>query len=132
MMDYIRKLPLLLALAAAIIIGLVGHIKQAPNKDNMFNMVVAMAIFYIAGLFTRNTIIGIMESNKRKAEEREKEAKRIEEEKKREELNEKMAARSNSGQNVDLVADDTMDLNTVEEEFDALPVADFIKSELNK
>lgn len=129
-MDYIRKLPLMMALAASIIVGLVGYVNQASNKENMFKMVVVMVVFYIVGIIIRNTITNIIEENIKREQEKEKDLKKAEEEKRKEELNKKKQAVK--GQNLDIVASDDIDLGTVEEDFDALPVADFIKRELNQ
>ncbi len=129
-MTYIRKLPLLMALAGAIITGLVGYIHRVNNKENMTNMVITMIIFYVVGLLIRNTISNIVETLNKKAEEREKEEKlRIAEEKKKAQEEEKD---KNLGKSLDLVADDKFDLGISDDEFDELPVADYIKNELSK
>lgn len=129
-MANIHKLPLLMALTGAIITGLVGYTHRVNNKENMTNMVITMIIFYVVGLLIRNTITSIMETLKKKAEERENEEKqRIAEEKK----NAKEAELDNNlGQSLNLVADDKYDLGISDDEFDELPVADYIKNELRK
>ena len=65
-MDYIRKLPLLLGLAGAIITGLVGHKPHAANNDTMAKMMVVMVIFYIIGLLIRRTILDTFDTHKQK------------------------------------------------------------------
>jgi hypothetical protein len=130
-MDYIRKLPLLMALSGAIIIGLVGYSKDVPNKENMLKMVIVMVIFYIVGLFIRNTITGILQDIDKKTEEKEK--KELEEKKRLEELeDQKNKEKNKKNQKIDFIVDDDLDIGTNIEDFEALPVADFIKNELNQ
>lgn len=76
-MDYIRKLPLLLGLAGAIITGLVGHKPHAANNDTMAKMMVVMVIFYIIGLLIRRTILDTFDTHKQKEQERQEEEQRL-------------------------------------------------------
>lgn len=129
-MDYIRKLPLLMGLTGAILIGLIGYAKKIPNKENMLKMIIIMVIFYIVGLFIRNTITGILEEIKQKALEKEKQE--LEEKKRQEELENENKKEKKRNSIIDLVADDEFNSETNDEDFDALPVADFIKNELKE
>lgn len=129
-MDYVRKLPLLIALLSAMIVGTVGYIQKVPNRENMMKMVIVMIVFYIVGYLIRNTITGIVEANIKRAEEEEKERKRLEEEKLKEEQSKKPEKTNESTLN--LVADEDLNFGSDVEDFDALPVADFIKKELNQ
>jgi hypothetical protein len=132
-MAYIRKLPLLLALTGAIITGLAGYVHRVNNKDNMANMVIAMVVFYVVGLFIRNTINNIVDTIRQKAEERELEEKRLlAEEKKKEEEAEKAEMADDAGSIVNLVADDKYDIGISDDEFNELPITDYIKNELRK
>ena len=54
-MDYIRKLPLLMAISSAIITGLVGYAHQVHNNENM-TYACTMVIFYVVGLLIRGTV----------------------------------------------------------------------------
>jgi len=129
-MDYIRKLPLLIALSSGIITGLVGYANHVRDKENMANMFIVMVIFYIVGLMIRGTLIDIIETNRRKEEEKIREEKRLAREKEREEKEKEKE--SISGSTLDIAADE--DLNPIinDEEFEALPIADYIRNELNK
>jgi len=132
-MAYIRKLPLLLALSGAIVTGLAGYAHRLSNKENMTNMVIAMVVFYVVGLFVRYTVNDIVETIKRKAEERElEEKKRLAEERKKEEEAQKAAMADNTESILNLVADEKIDLGIDDDEFNELPIAEYIKNELRK
>ncbi|NLX63464.1 MAG: hypothetical protein GX022_01590 [Clostridiaceae bacterium] len=135
-MDYIRKLPLLMALSSGIITGLAGYASQVANKENMTNMFIVMIIFYIVGLLIRGTLIDIIETNRKKEEERIREEKRLAREKEREERErqrkEKKAAGNVSGNILNLAADEDLKQVINDEEFEDLPIADYIRSELKK
>lgn len=131
-MNYIRKLPLLMALAAAIITGLMGYINQVRNNENMTNMLIVMVIFYMVGLLIRGTVLEAIETNRKKEEERIQEEKRIAEEKEKEEKKQKQNKEKGSGSTLDMAADEEINLGISEEEFGALPIADYITKELNE
>jgi len=135
-MDYIRKLPLLMALSSGIITGLAGYANQVANKENMTNMFIAMVIFYIVGLLIRGTLIDIIETNRKKEEEKKREEKRLAKEKEREEKErerkKKQAAENIPGSILDIAADEDLKPGMNDEEFEALPIADYIRNELKK
>lgn len=131
-MDYIRKLPLLMALAAAIITGLVGYIHQVRNNENMTNMLIVMVVFYIVGLLIKGTVLEAIETNRKKEEERIQEEKRIAEEKEKEEKEKKQNMEKSSGSSLDMVADEELNLGINEDDFQALPIADYITKELKE
>jgi len=135
-MDYIRKLPLLMALSSGIITGLAGYANQVGNKENMTNMFIAMVIFYIVGLLIRGTLIDIIETNRKKEEEKKREEKRLAKEKEREEKErerkKKQAAENIPGSILDIAADEDLKPGMNDEEFEALPIADYIRNELKK
>jgi len=113
-MRYLQMLPLLMALAAALISGILGFFKSTPQKEVIMQMALIMVIFYVTGLFVRSTLIHTIEQIEKKKKERE------EEEKKQQEAeNEKQKI---VGANIDITADDNS--------FDPLPVSEFIKREL--
>ncbi|MCX7772492.1 MAG: hypothetical protein N2376_05195, partial [Clostridia bacterium] len=99
-MDYVRKLPLLLGLSAAIIVGLASYTNKVSNSENTVNMLIAMVTFYIVGTLIRNTITSIIETNRRKQEEKELEEKRLEELKQKEEERQRKEAEKNKGRSV--------------------------------
>jgi flagellar biosynthesis/type III secretory pathway M-ring protein FliF/YscJ len=108
-------LPLLMALAAALISGILGFFKSAPQKEVIVQMTLIMVIFYVIGLFVRSTLICTIEQIEKKEREEEEEKKKQQEKAKNEE--QKML-----GANIDMTADDNS--------FDPLPVSEFIKKEL--
>jgi len=121
-----------MALAAAIITGLMGYINQVRNNENMTNMLIVMVVFYIVGLLIRGTILEAIETNRKKEEERIQEEKRIAAEKEKEEKRKKKENEKDSGGSIDMVADEDLDLGIREDEFHALPIADYITKELNE
>lgn len=137
-MDYIRKLPLLMAISSGIITGLVGYTNQVRNNENMTNMLITMVVFYIVGLLIRGTVLDAIETNRIKEEERIEEEKRkaIEEKKReaeeKEEKKQKQTTEKASGSTLDIAADEDINLEINEEEFEALPIADYITNELKK
>ncbi|NLU51818.1 MAG: hypothetical protein GXX10_03005 [Clostridiaceae bacterium] len=124
-MDYIRKLPLLLALSGSIITGLLGRSSQLPDKEILTKMTIAMVVFYLAGLLASKTISDVVEAYRKKEEEKEKAA--LQEE------NKEAVSENDSGitgKKLDLAADEEIKFDVMEDDFDALPVAEFIKKEL--
>ena len=120
-----------MALSSGIITGLAGYANQVRNKENMTNMFIAMVIFYIVGLLIRGTLIDAIETNRRKEEERMREEKRLAKEKEREEKA-KQTADKTSGSTLDIAADEDLNLGINDEEFETLPIADYIRNELKK
>lgn len=131
-MDYIRKIPLLLGLGAALLIGLIGYTSGIPNKDNMLNVLLGMVIFYLAGIFIRSTIKDIIEQTIMKIIKKKEEDKKHQLDlKKEEDQRERDIARDKAfGRSFDMVADGKAEPGAGDDDFDVLPVADFIKKEL--
>lgn len=129
-MDYIRKLPLLLGLAGAIITGLVGYTHHVANNDNMARMMIVMAVFYVIGLMIRRTIFDIIETHKIKEQERKEEEELHREQKRADEMAEKENESTNTPPlAIDLAADEDIGIN-VEDEFSDLQVTESLNSEL--
>lgn len=141
-MDYIRKLPLLMALASSLIAGLTGYFNRVPDKENVFRMTVVMVLFYITGYMIRNIISDILKTKEKiTEEEREKEKesknksgnesgrkKQAEREQQRKAAKSEKEPSEKSGRTVDITADDKLDFGAGEDDFEAFPVADFIKN----
>jgi hypothetical protein len=119
-MERIHKLPFILGCLAALAVGIANYITDADNQTIFFRMAIVMTIFFILGVFIRNTILSI----KDEVREREIERQRDEEQQLRLEREKQRAAEDNSkyqqaytGDNhtqqgqtqhkVDLVAEDT-------------------------
>ncbi len=131
-MDYIRKLPLLLALTGAIITGMVGYTHHVANNDNMARMMVVMLVFYIIGLIIRRTILDTIDTHKLKEQERQEEERLLLEQEKAEEKAEKeKKAQSTLSSTVDLAADEEIEI-AMGDEFSNLPVNDYISTELER
>ena len=120
-MRYLQKLPLLLALAAAFLTGLIGFVSQASQKVILTRMVLMMVVFFVIGLFTRSTLLNIKDQVEQKKNERE-----AEERKQKQELEKKQKEQEMGlGNNIDLSAG-----AEDEDAFEPLPVSEFIKKEL--
>ncbi|NLO38301.1 MAG: hypothetical protein GX115_02345 [Ruminiclostridium sp.] len=120
-MRYLQKLPLLLALAAAFLTGLIGFVSQASQKVILTRMVLMMVVFFVIGLFTRSTLLNIKDQVEQKKNERE-----AEERKQKQELEKKQKEQEMGlGNNIDLSAG-----AEDEDTFEPLPVSEFIKKEL--
>lgn len=59
-MHYLRKLPLLFALIAAILIGVLGLSSSMSNKKILTIMTISMVFFFITGLYVRSTVLSII------------------------------------------------------------------------
>lgn len=119
-MQYLQRLPLLLALAATIITGLVGFARQNAHKDILLHMVLVMVVFFALGLYARHTLTNVKNQIEKKQKEREQEELRKQQELEKQEMEKAMGL----GKNIDLTASNTDD------DFDPLPVSEFIKKEL--
>jgi hypothetical protein len=122
-MDYFRKLPLLMALASALITGFAGIIGKVPQRENIIRMFVVMAVFFAAGLLLRNTIVDIVEYLKEKNENQKNDIKEKE--------NNNEGSRE-TGKIIDLsTKQNDMDFSFLsDDKFKELPVADYIKEQL--
>jgi len=58
-MHYIRKLPLLFALFAAIIAGIIGLSRSMANDRIMLYMIISMTVFYAVGFIARYNLVQI-------------------------------------------------------------------------
>lgn len=123
-MDYIRKIPLLMGTGAGLVIGLIGISTGVPNNENVLNMCIGMAIFYAAGMLVRTTVTGIAEQVAAMLK-KETEEKRLEEEQKR-----KAEAQDKTQAPVGSSIDFRIGDENPEEDFEDLPIAEFIRKEL--
>ncbi len=103
-METIMKIPLLFALFAAIITGLIGINNDKSLNQTCIYMIIAMVIFYFIGTLLKATITGIVEEQNKLKEQAEKEKK--EKERQERQLIEK---EQHLGNNLDLVADSNID-----------------------
>lgn len=124
-MEYLHKLPFLFGAAAAIIVGVICNLISASQQDTYFRMAVSMVIFFVIGLYTRNTIIKIFDEIKEKKLEEESRLKAeheaaiiAEEERVKLEAEQKL-----NGRQIDIKVDDDG------EDFSPLTVSEYIKSQ---
>lgn len=121
-MRYLQKLPLMLALAAALLMGFIGFLCSMSQDEILVRMALGMVIFYVVGFFIRTTLLDIHKQveDKRKEKEMEEKEQKLEQEKKENENKKKTA-----GRNINLTAGEEK-----EDLFEPLPVSEFIKKEL--
>lgn len=123
-MQYLQKLPMLLALAASLFTGLAGFIRQTPQKEILLQMVLVMTLFFVIGLFVKSTLLNAIDQVKKEQEDAEREEQKKKQASEQEKNDNKAEAK---GQNVDFTVG-----NVDEDAFDPLPVSEFIKKELKQ
>lgn len=127
-MNTIRKLPAILSLGAGVLTGFASMASDIPVRDRMARMAIAIAIFWIVGLFARQTAFGVLDSvvAKREADRREaEEIARLEAEKA-----EKERKAQKKGAGIDLTTPDTDGSGSDAADFNPIPVSEFIRREL--
>ncbi|MCX7922400.1 MAG: hypothetical protein N3B21_10390 [Clostridia bacterium] len=76
-MDYIQRLPFILGIFTALIVGVVSYKLNFSLQETYIKMAISMGIFFILGLYARSTLIKIVEEIDRK--KMQEEIQRIEE-----------------------------------------------------
>jgi hypothetical protein len=69
-MDRIHKLPFILGCLAAMVVGIVSYITYLDNQTIFLRMAVVMTIFFILGVYIRNTVLSIKDEVSKKEMER--------------------------------------------------------------
>lgn len=124
-METIMKIPLLLALLASLLTGLISILNHVDTNHTCVRMIIALVSFYIIGSVISWTLSNIMEEQnelKREAEMKLKEQERLEMEQAL-----KAMQKEHLGGNLDLVAD-----NKLDNDFSPLDLTQAIRGELNK
>ena len=127
-METIMKIPFLLAMTASLITGLVSILYNSSTNQTCIRMIVALICFYLLGLIVSKTLTGIIEEQKAKKDEAEKQQKL-------EELNliqeqeraEKLKQEDHLGTNLDLVTDSSLD-----DGFSPLDLSQAIRTKVNE
>jgi divalent metal cation (Fe/Co/Zn/Cd) transporter len=124
-MEYIQRLPFILATLAAVVTGLICYEYAMAPKDAYIKMIISMVIFFLVGIYARNTINKILDEVKSKKEKEEaeileKQKKEREEKKALEDRNEKAGVHT-----VDYKVGDY-------DEFEPLKVSEYIKTDGDK
>lgn len=123
-MQYLQRLPLLLALAGSLVSGLLSLLCLRTHNEVLFQMVLSMIIFYIVGFFIRSMVINVktqVDAKRLKLEADERA------QKEKEEIEEKKKEKTDLflGKHIDFKVNDLS-----EDSFEPLPVSEFIKKEL--
>ncbi len=69
-MQHIHKLPYLLACAAAMITGMASYTSVSDSSTLYLRMAVVMVVFFIAGIYIKNTILSIDKEVQEKKKEK--------------------------------------------------------------
>lgn len=111
-MERIQKLPFILGCFAAMVVGFASYLAGSGNQTIFLRMAVLMTVFFIIGVYIRNTILSIREEIEEKEKEKQKEEEMLAMEELERQKAEADAARhqqaskGHTGQKVDLVAED--------------------------
>lgn len=135
-MERIHKLPFILGCLAAIATGIASYLTGAESQTIYLRMAVMMLIFFLIGIYTRNTILSIdkevQENKLQKARAEEQQLRQqIEEEKaassepKHQTLQQRLAQKYQA-HTVDLTAEDTGD------DFEPLTISKAISSKVKE
>ncbi|NLL06689.1 MAG: hypothetical protein GX270_13095 [Clostridiaceae bacterium] len=68
-MDYVQRLPFILGASMAVIIGIISNSTGTESKTIYIRMSVGLVVFFILGLYMRNTIYRINKEVRKKKEE---------------------------------------------------------------
>ena len=109
-MEYIQRLPFILGAVMAIVVGMLSYSSTADMKQVYLKMAICMIVFYILGVFIKNTVLKInsgIEAKKKKIELEELEKERLEEEAKEEQARQEAAVKQGSkSPKIDIKVDD--------------------------
>jgi hypothetical protein len=137
-MERIHKLPFIMGCLAALAVGIANYITDSDNQTIFLRMAIVMTIFFILGVYIRNTILSIKDEVREKEIERQREEEQqfqLEREKERAEAANSKYPQASAGNNtqqgqiqhkVDLVAEDTAG------EFQPMTVSRVISSKMNE
>ena len=89
-MKRIHKIPFILGCSAAIVTGIASYAAHTEDRNIYMRMAVMMLIFFIIGLYAKNTILSIQKEVQYKKQEQE----RAEEQQLRHQMEEKKASAS--------------------------------------
>lgn len=79
-MDYIHRLPFILGAFAAIVVGIISCNYGLNIQDTYTKMAVSMVVFFVIGVYIRNTLERTLEEVEKKKREEEELLKQSEEE----------------------------------------------------
>ncbi|MDD4296336.1 MAG: hypothetical protein PHC69_05190 [Ruminiclostridium sp.] len=123
-MQYLQRLPLILALAGSLFSGLISSLRLRANNEVISNMLLTMVIFYFSGLFIRSTVLNIKMQVDKKWVKQEA-AEKAQREKEEVERKKKEKTEDFLGKSIDYTTNDLDD-----DSFEPLPVSEFIRNEL--
>lgn len=122
-MEYIQRIPFIVGALTALIVGIISYKTGLSNKDIYIRMTIAMLLFFMIGLYVRNTLISIREEMEKKKLEQEAAMAREQAEMKEQQLN--MASETGNIHTIDYRVDDG-------DEFLPFEVSQAIKTKINE
>lgn len=124
-MDYIHKLPFILSAVTTLLYGLMSYKIINDNQTLFLKMAICMVVFYLLGLYIRNTIKSIQADIQERIErEKREEEERIAQEKARQK--EQESGENNNRSVIDIRVEDNS------EDFSPLNVSRIIKSSISQ
>lgn len=126
-MEFIQRLPFVLSISMAIIIGVLSTIYDCRNQEVYTRMLLGMLIFYVVGAFIRHVVAGIREELDQKIKEEELLKRKV-----ALELQHSLQGNKNEDKNtdlhtLDLKADDNTAKYLYDDDFSPLKVSEIIK-----
>lgn len=124
MMDRIHGLPFITGGFMAVMAGIISYVCRSDNQSTYIRMAIVMVVFYMIGVYIRNTLTAINTENEEK-----KELERLREQEEAAQHAASQEGKQNDGgrgRMVNLVADDSDD------EFTPLTVSQVISSKLSE
>jgi hypothetical protein len=121
-MDNIRKLPFFAGSFIAVVTGFISYVYGADSRTIYIRMAVMMVVFFVSGVFIKNTVTAIKDEVNNKKEKELREMEREEELENVAEIQNGVQNENNREHMVNLVADDS------DEDFSPLTVSRIITS----
>ncbi len=128
-MERFRRLPFVSGCMAAVLAGIISYIAGADSQTIYIRMAVMMLVFFVLGVYVRNTVYSIKRQNAIREMEKELEEEQRQKKLKEEKIAEAMAAKKNAAnmaraaQTIDMTAGDTD-----QEGFEPLGIAQAIRT----
>ncbi len=129
--ETIYRLPAVFGIFAGMLVGVVDYLSGKGGRACIADMSIAIAVFYIFGLYAKKTLFQMVYEAMQHAEKKKQEALALEARQKAEKAKEDAKnAAAGIGGNLDLKANEAKE--KIAQAFQAEPVSAFIRQELQK
>lgn len=125
-MERLRRLPFMSGCMAAVLAGIISFAAKADSQTIYIRMAVMMLVFFILGLYVRNTLDKVQQQIEAKKREQELEEENRQRKLKEEQMADALAARKNAANqpmSIDMTAGDA-----AEDDFEPLSFAEAIRT----